>query len=279
VLSYRHAFHAGGPADVLKHAVWAFTLRHLTGKPGSLLVVDSHAGAGGYDLTTPMAEKTGEHRQGVQRLAAAAGPWPALLEPWRGVVGAANPDGRIVSYPGSPGIAARLLRPGDRLELIELHPTDHATLERRFGGRPGIAVTRADGLAAMVALLPPAERRAALLVDPSYEVKDEYESVPEAVVATLRAFRSAVVVLWYPVIERVRSEALLARLAGSGVPRQLRLELRLTPDGAARGMTGFGLVVVNPPGPLAGAAALALPWLADALAATGGTTVTWLVPE
>jgi 23S rRNA (adenine2030-N6)-methyltransferase len=273
LLSYRHAFHAGGPADVLKHAVLAYVLRYATRKAKPLYVLDTHAGAGGYDLGSPMAAKTGEATAGIARLRDAPEPWPALVAPYLRLI--RNSSG----YPGSPLIASALLRGQDRLELNELHPTDHAALAERFRGARRVRVARENGLSVLIGRLPPPERRAVVLVDPSYEVKADYEAVPAALARAYRRFATGTYLLWYPVIERPRTDALLADLAASGMRAQYRIELCTAPDGSRRGLTGSGLVVVNPPWTLPAVAAEGLPWLAERLGATGESVAGWLVPE
>lgn len=282
MLSYRHAFHAGSPADVLKHAVLGFVLRHATTKPKPLYVLDTHAGAGGYDLDSAMAEKTGEAVIGILRLRDAPEPWPPLLADLLGLVremNEAEEGGAWVRYPGSPYVAQAMLRPQDRLELVELHPTDHADLDQRFAGVPGVRVLREDGFAHLVARMPPTERRGVVLVDPSYEVKADYVAVVAAFARAHRRFATGTYLIWYPVLERPRTEALLGELAATGAKAQYRIELCTAPDAAGRGLTGSGLVVVNPPWTLPEAAAAGLPWLAERLGATGPVTTEWLVAE
>ncbi len=276
MLSYRHEYHAGSPADVLKHATFAFTLDYATRKTAPLYVLDTHAGAGAYDLSSPRALKTGEARAGIARLRDTPRPWPELLSPYLDLL-ATVPSPTF--YPGSPLIAKALLRAGDRLDLVELHTTDHAALEEEFRDVRGARVTRDDGLALLIARVPPAERRAVVLVDPSYEVKSDYEAVVDALAAAHHRFPTGTYLLWYPVIERPRTNALLAALAGSGVRNQYRIELCTAPDGAHRGLTGSGLVAVNPPWTLPAAAEAALPWLAERLGASGPLGAGWLVPE
>jgi 23S rRNA (adenine2030-N6)-methyltransferase len=277
MLSYRHAFHAGGFADVLKHAVLVHVLRHAVAKPKPVYVLDTHAGAGAYDLTSAMALKTGEFRAGIARVLAAPGPWPELVGPYLDLVRAANPpDGELRAYPGSPALARAVLRPRDRLELIELHGTDHSALAGWAGRAAG--VRREDGLAALPLRLPPPERRGVVLIDPSYEVKSDYRAVVAALAGAHRRFATGVFVLWYPVIERARSEALVAALRATGIPRLFRLELCPRADAPGRGLTGAGLVVVNPPWTLPAAAADGVPWLARAMGAEGPALAGWLVP-
>lgn len=276
MLSYRHAFHAGSYADVLKHAVLVHVLRHAVAKPKPVYFLDTHAGAGSYDLTSAMATKTGEFRAGIARVLAAAGPAPELLAPYLDLVRAANPPGELRTYPGSPALARAVLRPGDRIELVELHGTDHGLLET--WARGSALVRRVDGLAALEHRLPPLERRGIALIDPSFEIKTDYEHVVAALARAYRRFATGVFLLWYPVIERERTEALMAALCGTAIPRQLRLELGLRADAPGRGMTGTGLIVVNPPWTLPQAATAGLPWLADALGAELPPSVEWLIP-
>ena len=276
MLSYRHAFHAGGPADVLKHAVYAFVLRYMTAKARPFYVLDTHAGAAWYDLRSDAARKTGEAERGLLRLWGAAPPWPELLAPYRDVLEEAEKEG---VYPGSPLIARHFLRSKDRLELVELHPTDHAALASAMDGMARVRVVREDGLALLVSRMPPPERRAVVLVDPSYEVKTDYELVVAALARAHRRFANGMYLLWYPVIERERATALLEAMRASGIRAQYRVELGLAPDAPGRGMTGSGLVIVNPPWTLPAAVAEGLPWLAGQLGAEGATVAEWLVPE
>ncbi|MFL5335636.1 MAG: 23S rRNA (adenine(2030)-N(6))-methyltransferase RlmJ [Geminicoccaceae bacterium] len=276
MLSYRHAFHAGGFADVLKHAVLVHALRHGVRKPKPLYFLDTHAGAGSYDLGSAMAQKTGEYRAGIARLLAADGPAPELVAPYLELVRAANPPGVLRHYPGSPALARAVLRDQDRLELVELHGTDHGTLAGWVEG--GIQVRREDGLAALVTHMPPRERRGVILIDPSYELKSDYQAVPRALARAFRRFPTGTFLLWYPVIERARTDELLATLRASGMNRQFGLELGLHPDASGRGMTAAGMVVVNPPWTLPEAAAAALPWIAGALDAEGPVSSGWIVP-
>lgn len=278
MLGYRHAFHAGNHADVLKHVTFSFVLAHATRKPKPLYVLDTHAGAGAYDLTGVEAARTGEHRAGIGRLLAALDPAPELFAPYLNLVQRANPMGGLVAYPGSPALAGTLLRAEDRLELAELHPTDHALLAARFRGRPGARVARTDGLALLVARMPPPERRAVVLIDPSYELKSDYAAVVRGLARAHRRFATGIFLLWYPVIERAGVEQLLSAVAAIGMRGLLRLELCPLPDAPGRGMTGSGLIVVNPPWTLPKVAPAGLDWLSVQLAAAGPHRSEWLVP-
>lgn len=279
MLSYRHGFHAGNAADVLKHAVFVFTLGHLQRKAGPLLVLDTHAGAGLYDLASAEAAKTGEFREGIGRLAAGAGDAPELLAGYLALVKARNPGGGLAVYPGSPALALAMKRPQDRLAFHELHPADHRKLADLTARRRGVTVERTDGLKGLVAHLPPAERRGLALIDPSYEIKTDYDKVAAALAKAVRRFATGVYILWYPVIERPRIDALLAAVAAAGIRKVYRLELGMAPDAPGYGMTASGMLVVNPPFTLPGAAGVALPWLAERLGARGRAVAEWLVPE
>ena len=275
MLSYRHAFHAGSFADLLKHAVLVQVLRHAVQKPKPLYYLDTHAGAGSYDLTAAMAEKTGEWRDGIARAVAAPEP-PDLFRPFLELVRAANAEGPLRTYPGSPALARAILRPQDRIELVELHGTDHDLLADWAGG--SALVRRLDGLTALVHRVPPRERRGVALIDPSYEIKTDFEDVVDALAQAHRRFATGAFLLWYPVIDRARTEAMLGALRATRIPRQLRLELCPRPDTPGRGMTGAGMLVINPPWTLPDAAQAGLPWLARLLDAGDRWQVGWNVP-
>lgn len=265
MLSYRHAFHAGNHADVLKHVVLAELLRYLAEKAAPLCYIDTHAGAGRFDLLAKPAERLAEYRDGIGRLWA-VDDLPGPLARYVDLVRRENPDGELRWYPGSPLIAERLLRADDRLWLAELHPADHEALRQTFAGAGRrTKIERRDGLAWLKALLPPASRRALVMVDPSYEVKDDYRAVAAAIAEARARFATGVYVAWYPLLARRESARLpgeLQRVAGDA---WLRAEIIL---GARRdtGMHGSGLVVVNPPWTLPDTLDAALPRLADLLA-------------
>lgn len=289
MLSYRHGFHAGNHADVLKHAVAVFLARYMQGKPGGVLLLDTHAGAGLYNLRDTMAAKTGEWEDGVARVLdfaasstqAATGTdgVPDLLRDWLALVRAHNPGGSLSVYPGSAALFAALRRPQDRVALYELHPTDHAALTAQMRRERRVFVEKADGFAALDAMLPPPERRALVLIDPSYEVKTDYETVVTTLAGAWRKFPTGVYALWLPVIERARTDAVLAAIVAAGLREVFCLELCMVPDGAARGLTGSQIIVVNPPWTMPGIAARALPRIAAILGAQGPVAADWLVAE
>jgi len=263
MLSYRHAFHAGSYADVLKHCTLVQILRYLVQKDKPLCYVDTHAGAGFYDLRKVEAEKTAEYTQGIGAIWMKRGLPPALKD-YRDCVRAAC-GLNLVAYPGSPWFAAHLLRPSDRIALCELHPADRVQLERTFQSSPNVFVYPEDGWQKSLALIPPLERRGLVLIDPSYEIKDEYGQVVEHLQRLHRKFATGVYAIWYPIADKSRTDLLLRRLRASGIPKVLRLELGLTRDHSQPGMTGTGMLVVNPPWQLAETMAPVLSYMAQIL--------------
>ncbi|WP_325731183.1 23S rRNA (adenine(2030)-N(6))-methyltransferase RlmJ [Geminicoccus sp.] len=275
MLSYRHGFHAGNHADVLKHATLQFIHKAvIAADPRPLLVVDTHAGAGLYDLKSEMGEKVGEWRQGILPLLPKAAEAPALLRDWLEIVHLDGPR----AYAGSPEISRRLLRAHDRLLCFELHSTDFASLSALLCTDPRIAVVKADGLAGLPTVFPPPERHALVLIDPSYEIKTDYGQVQDTLLKAWRRLSTGTYLLWYPVIDRGFTERMLGGLRNSEIGRQYRIELCIEPDEARRGMTGSGLLVINPPDSLPDAMAEALPWLAQELNASGQVRAEWVKP-
>lgn len=260
MLSYRHAFHAGNFADVLKHLVLVRLLDYLTAKDAPLLFVDTHAGAGSYDLTGAAARKTGEVEGGLARL------WdrndlPEPLARYLALVREHNGPGPLARYPGSPWLAARLLRPGDRLVAFELHPAEVGPLANLANGDRRLRVLREDGFAGLTGLLPPPERRGLVLLDPSYEVKEDYRRVVETLRGAHRRFATGVYAIWYPVVDRRRIEALERAVVAAGIQRVHQVEL-----GVGRGrMRECGMLIVNPPWTLVPEMETCLPWLAGVL--------------
>lgn len=234
MLSYQHAYHAGGPADLHKHIVLAELLARLTQKPRGISYAETHAGRALYDLAAPEAEKTGEAAQGILRLATdPATPYGRALAEVRAEHGP-------LAYPGSPLLARTLLRPQDRIALMELHPAEHAALVRAL---PGAAIHCRDGYEGVLALAPLAPRRGLVLVDPSYEVKTEYAAAGAFVRRLLTKWPEAAVLVWYPLLPAGRHADLLAALAPLPFRRD---EVDFSPR-PARGMTGSGLLLVNAP--------------------------------
>ena len=267
MLSYRHAFHAGNHADVLKHLVLIQVLNHLNQKDKPWWYVETHAGAGVYDLGSNYARKNSEHDTGIGRLWSRSD-LPQAVADYLAVVRGMNPDGHLRLYPGSPWIASRLMRPRDRLRLFELHPNDLDLLRRSFAEMSRqVRIEGADGFAGLKTVLPPPPRRGLTLIDPAYEVKTDYRQVIAALKAGLERFATGIYAVWYPMLPRLEARELPDRLKRLPGLRWLHVGLSVrapSPDG--HGMHGSGLFLVNPPWPLAETLRAILPWLAKALA-------------
>lgn len=270
MLSYLHRYHAGNFADVHKHLLLGRVLAALGHKPSPYCVIDTHAGEGRYDLSEPEPTASGEAADGVMRLPPFAA-WPEAAWPYRDALFAANPGlaataaaGDLRVYPGSPDIARTLMRETDRLLAVELHPRAGEALRRAMRGDARVHVHRRDALEALVALVPPAEKRGVAVIDPAYEVKDEYRTVAAAVAKAFARWRNGVFFVWYPLLPEGRHETLVSALVAAGYPELLVSEwTRRRPD-AGRGLYGSGVAVVNPPWHLAAAAAELGTWLEDA---------------
>ena len=282
-MNYRHAFHAGNFADVIKHAVLCRVLLHLQGKPAPFRVIDTHAGAGAYDLLGAEAGKTGEWRDGIGRLLAAelAAPVHALLKPYLDAVTALNPDGRISIYPGSPVLAQALLRRQDRLLACELEPQAAAALTRRLRGDPRAKALAIDGWTALTAYVPPNERRGLVLVDPPFEQPGDFSRLAQGLETAHRKWPTGTYLLWYPVKDPAEVTALIRRTSRLKIPKTLRAELIVSSVTDDTRLRGSGLIVVNPPWTLADELKILLPALAAILARDGrsGLTLEWLNAE
>jgi 23S rRNA (adenine2030-N6)-methyltransferase len=265
-MNYRHGYHAGNFADVLKHTALCELLRLLTAKDKKLFVLDTHAGAGGYDLSGNQARRTGEAETGIVRLAGLPrGGMPAAVARYLAAVTAYDrkfgpAGGRLRRYPGSPRLARAALRPGDRFIACELHPEEALLLKREFAGDRAVEVRQADGYKALKALLPPVERRGLVLIDPPFEATDEYERLLRALRQGMRRFATGCYAIWYPIKDDL-AEPFVRELAAL---RPLILELRL--DGIAPGkLAACGVAVINPPWRFEEAMREALPWIAERL--------------
>jgi 23S rRNA (adenine2030-N6)-methyltransferase len=267
VLSYRHGFHAGNHADVLKHCVLALCLDYLVQKPKPLLVLDTHAGAGLYRLDGAEAGKNREFAGGIGRLWGAADA-PDELAPWLDVVRRFNPDGALRFYPGSALIAATLTRPDDPLHLFERHPRDVDALREHLGGDRRIRVQHSDGFAALKALLPPPSRRGLILIDPPYEQDSDYKQVLTALQDGLQRFAQGAYLVWYPLLSQRASQKLPERLRALPDTRWLSVELRIQRP-SSLGLWGSGMHIVNPPWQLQTNLAACLPYLRDRLGTPG----------
>jgi 23S rRNA (adenine2030-N6)-methyltransferase len=277
MLSYRHGYHAGNHADVLKHTVLLALLDHLALKDKAFWVVDTHAGAGFYRLDHTFAQKTGEWREGVGRIFDAQDAPPAVAD-YLALVRAANGtevDARATGapsvYPGSPWILRQRLRPDDRLRVFELHTSDAPALIDILRGDRQVKVTAGDGYAGLKASWPPAPRRGLALIDPSYEVKDEYDQVVDAVADALKRFPTGIVAVWYPRLVRRESEMLPGRLTRLSPDNWLHVALDVRAR-AEQGMHGSGMVVLNPPWTLPDTLKPCVPWLRSRLALDADAT-------
>lgn len=285
MFSYRHAFHAGNHADVLKHMVLLQICRYMTQKDKPITYIDTHAGVGLYPLNHPMAQKSGEFMTGIGKLWAL---WtdkaermrlPSLLGDYLAMVAQYNPDGVLKHYPGSPMIASRALRPEDRLRIFELHPTDMRLLDEALTliQHPSstddkrVLFKTVDGFVGLKANLPPPSRRGLVLIDPSYEIKDDYGKVAKALKDAMTRFSIGTYVIWYPVLARPESRNLLAqleRIANDVGAKWLNVQLAVDavqPVHLSAGLQASGVFVFNPPYVLAEQLQESLPFLTDRL--------------
>jgi len=264
MLSYRHSYHAGNFADVLKHSVLIHILEHLKKKQKPFCYVDTHAGAGSYSLNSEQAEKTQEYLQGIAMLWQANDLPPAIAAYVR-VVKAFNIEARLDNYPGSPMIARHLMRQQDRLFLYELHNTEIQVLRKSVAKDKRVHIAHEDGFKRSPQIMPPQQRRGLVLIDPSYEIKTEYSQVFETITQLYKRFATGTFALWYPVVERQRINELEQKIAASSLQNVLLFELAQRSDSNALGMTASGMIVVNPPWTLKAEMEQALPYLAKHL--------------
>lgn len=280
MLSYRHSFHAGNHADVLKHTVQSLIITALKEKEKPFLYLDTHAGAGRYQLASEQAVRTGEYLEGIARI------WlqsdlPAEMRPYIGAIKSLNPNGNLRFYPGSPLIARQLLREQDQMQLTELHPSDFPLLRGEFMKDKRAHTERTDGYQQLKAKLPPASRRGLILIDPPYEMKTDYQAVVRGIQEGYKRFNTGIFALWYPVVLRQHVKRMISGLQETGIRRILQIELAVRPDNEQRGMTASGMIVVNPPWRLEQQMRHLLPWLHQTLvpSGTGHIGVDWIVPE
>jgi len=248
-MNYRHAYHAGNFADVVKHIILTRLVLYLQRKDQAFRVIDTHAGIGRYDLAGVEAGKTSEWQSGIGRLLEASLE-PAvetLVKPYLDIVRAENADGKMRHYPGSPLIVRHLLRRQDRLSALELHPEDAERLSALFAGDVQVRVTKLDGWLAMGAHLPPKEKRGLVLVDPPFEAAGEFARIVEALIKAHRRFSGGTFALWYPVKDQLEVRRFVNALRGSGIPKVLRTELMIRARSAEPRLDGTGMIIVNPP--------------------------------
>jgi 23S rRNA (adenine2030-N6)-methyltransferase len=274
-MNYRHAFHAGNFADVMKHVVLARILVYLTLKEAPLRFIDTHAGAGRYDLGSAEARRSPEWRDGIARVLKASPPAviASLLEPYLRAVGPHDASGMPASYPGSPAIAQALLRPKDRIALCEAHPEEKEKLVAALGRDARLSIVGTDGYVALNAYLPPKERRGLVLIDPAFEEPNEASHVEEALARAIRKWPTGVYVAWRPIRDAIADARFLNGIAALDAPDILRLELDVgSGEAGVHGqepLARAGLLVVNPPHTLIVEARALLPWLAVVLARNG----------
>ena len=285
MLSYRHAFHAGNFADVLKHSVLTLVLDYMTRKEKGFHYIDSHSGAGMYQLEDEYAQKTGEYKEGIAKLINEAN-IPEPLQPYIYLIKELNPSNTnsetndLTLYPGSPGIAKRFMRRQDSTHLFELHPTDIEHLNDFCYRWKKVFVKQSDGYQGVLGLVPPPSRRGVVLIDPPYELKEDYNKAVKTIIKAYAKFATGTYILWYPVVKRELVEQMRYTFSKSAVKNVLQVEFCLENDTDEYGMTGTGLFIVNPPWQLAAQLDEILPFMKSKLG-TDNThyTITQLIPE
>ncbi|OAN16916.1 rRNA methyltransferase [Photobacterium jeanii] len=279
MLSYRHSFHAGNHADVVKHIVQSLILDALKQKEKPFVYHDTHSGVGRYDLQDERSEKTGEFLEGIARI------WsrddiPAEVASYLAAIKGLNQGDELRYYPGSPKVARAQIRDQDRMVLTELHPTDFPLLLQEFRGDRQVKIYKEDGFARLKASLPPKERRGVVLIDPPYELKHEYMDVVKAIKESHKRWATGTYAIWYPVVYRENIDKMIQGLEQTGIRKILQIELGVEPDTSERGMTASGMIVINPPWKLESQMQAILPWLQQAISpVTGFHKVEWIVPE
>lgn len=280
MLSYRHSFHAGNHADVLKHIVQTLILTALKQKEKGFFYLDTHSGAGRYSLLSAEAEKTGEYIEGIARL------WdkedlPDEVALYVNEIKKLNQSGKLRYYAGSPLLAAQQLREQDRALFTELHPSDFPLLRQEFAKQRNVTTKRENGYQQLKATLPPKEKRGFILIDPPYELKEDYDLVVSAIQEGYKRFATGVYAIWYPVVLRQHTKRIVRGLEATGIRKILQIELAVRPDSDQRGMTASGMIVINPPWQLENQMKKILPYLTHILVpeGTGSWKVEWITPE
>ena len=280
MLSYRHSYHAGNHADVLKHIVLTLCINSLKEKEKPFLYLDTHSGVGRYLLQSEHAEKTGEYLSGINLI------WqqsetPELLNTYLSVLKRYNPFDKLKYYLGSPLIAKQLLREQDKINLTELHPTDYPLLRQEFSKDKRANVLREDGFAQLKSKLPPESRRGIVLIDPSYEIKYDYQKIPKALLEAYKRFATGIYLIWYPVVSRTQTQKMIDEIVNLGIKKISQFEFAIKPDNNQKGMTASGMIVINPPWKLQQQMQTIMPWLKNTLDTekTGNYLIKELVPE
>jgi 23S rRNA (adenine2030-N6)-methyltransferase len=280
MLSYRHGFHAGNFADVFKHVILSLLVRAQLRKDKPFFYLDTHAGAGCYELDSAMAQKNREFASGIGRL------WtlddvPSAVKVYLDAVRAVNATPSLKSYPGSPRLVRHFLRPNDRMMLCELHPKEVEHLKGEFHADRQTTVHLSDGYLGLKAFLPPLERRGVVLIDPAFELKEERARLLDGVLQAHKRFATGVYAIWYPIQDRHAVDWLHRQLARSGIRNILATELRIFNEDAPLRLNGTGMIIINPPWRLEEELKTLGPWLWNVLSpeGLGGFSMTWLAPE
>ena len=245
MLSYRHSFHAGNPADIIKHLVLANVLEYMARKDKPFDYIDTHSGAGLFELSSRDAQKTQEYLDGIAKLWHYTGSNSAIID-FVSLVQSFNEE-RLTCYPGSPKVAEQFLRRQDKGWFFELHPRDLPILEGNLAHKKSLRVRGEDGFKGLLGLVPPASRRACVLMDPPYEIKTDYQQAAKMIIKAHKRFNSGTYMIWYPVVQRERIDLLEETLSGSGIRNIQLFELATSADTEGHGMTASGMIVINPP--------------------------------
>lgn len=280
MLSYRHAYHAGNFADVMKHVVLTAILGYQVRKDAPLCYIDTHAGAGGYDLQSDYARKTGESTRGIEKLWGADDAPPAVAD-YLNLIERYNDSSALLRYPGSPWIAASILRAQDRLALCELHSSDYPLLRAAFEHDRRVRCHAEDSYRFSASLVPPLERRGLVFMDPAFEVQGEYETAVATIGRLHRKFATGTYALWYPILDEQRAEGIRRQIESLPIRDVLNLELRVADAGTHPGMYGCAIMIINPPYTLRDDMQVSLAYLAEKLGLEGrgaSRLVQW-VPE
>jgi 23S rRNA (adenine2030-N6)-methyltransferase len=281
IVNYQHAFHAGNFADVHKHAVLARILVHLRIKPAAFRVIDTHAGAGRFDLSSSQATRGGEWQNGIGRLwqASPSAELKDFLQPYLAAVSGLNPSGTLRTYPGSPTIVQTLLRASDRLVACELEPKAARQLQGLLRGDRRSKALAIDGWTALRAYVPPKERRGLVLIDPPFEEDGDFSRLSNELAAVHQKWPAGIYLLWYPIKRRDAPDALARRLRKLALPNSLRSEMTLAPARGDAGLAGSGLILVNPPFKLDAELRARLPELGRILSPEAACSVDWLTKQ
>jgi 23S rRNA (adenine2030-N6)-methyltransferase len=270
-MNYRHSFHAGNFADVLKHLILVRVLLHLLKKDSAFRVIETHSGTGMYDLENNEASRTNEWRDGIGRLIDRpfAGEAATLLEPYLSLIRSENFNEKLRYYPGSPSIALKLCRERDRLIFCELHPEDYNALRRNLGGDKRAKAIEINGWTALSAYLPPKERRGLVLIDPAFEEAQEFEHIAAGLADAYSRWETGIYLLWYPIKDEADSRSLERQIVDLKIPKTLRIELVISPVRTKAPLAACGMIIINPPWTLESELKSLLPPLVERLGQRG----------